>query len=119
MFSQHGYEPNNHLEKIVLTDQRKMVILHFTDLIRVEGDGSYCTVYSSTHPPILLSRNLGSLISQLPEWLFFRTHQSHLINIKMVREIDRECGCSVLLNDGSSVPVARRRKDELMRVMLN
>lgn len=119
MFLHHGYEPGNHSEKIVLTDQRKLVIIPFTDLIRVEGDGSYCTVYTTTHPPIMISKNLGSLTQQLPTWLFYRTHQSHIINLKMIQEIDQEDGCSVLLTDGSKLPVARRRKEELLRTLMN
>ncbi len=119
MFVHHGYSPGNYPEKIILTDQRKMVVIPFNDLIRIEGDGSYCTVFSTSNSPILLSRNLGSLVRQLPVQLFYRAHQSHLINLKMIQEIDREDGCSIVLKDGSKVPVARRRKDELLRILRN
>lgn len=118
MFHPYDVEAVLHNGQIALTDQRKMIILPFSDLVRVEGDGSYCTVYSTTHAPITLSKNLGTLVSQLPDWMFFRTHQSHLINLKMVQRIEKEDGCELVLKDGSQVPVARRRKDALMRMLL-
>ncbi|MBK6931526.1 MAG: LytTR family transcriptional regulator [Saprospirales bacterium] len=53
----------------------------------------------------------------LPEAVFFRLHQSHIVNLTFVKKILREDGGYALLEDGAKVPVARRRKDALMDVL--
>lgn len=104
-------------DRIILSDRKKMVIIMFDELVRIEGLGSYCVVYSTSHPPFTLSKNLGSIVPLLPARGFPRVHQSHLINIKMVHQVSNEDGCTIYLQDGSKVPVSRRRKDGFLQML--
>ena len=50
---------------------------------------------------------------------FFRTHQSHLINLEYVdRFITTDGGYIIMLN-GDTVEVSRRRKKQLMEALLS
>lgn len=104
-------------EKLILVDRNKHIFLPYTDLVRIEGDGSYSTVYTKTHPPILMSQNLGSISPMLPAQTFFRIHQSHLINLNCVTALNRRDGYEVLLSDGSKVPVSRRKREALLELL--
>jgi len=51
----------------------------------------------------------------LPEDIFFRIHNSHLINLNYVKKYNRGRGGFVELDDGSTIEVATRRRDEFLK----
>ncbi|MEM6397664.1 MAG: LytTR family DNA-binding domain-containing protein [Bacteroidota bacterium] len=102
------------LHNLLLSDRRQMLLIPEEDIIHVKGEGSYCTLYVSDREPVTISRNLATLERQLKSNHFLRVHQSHLIHLRKIRSIDRTDGFLLKLSNGEQVPVARRRKDELL-----
>lgn len=61
-------------------------------------------------------RSLKEVEGQLqPFSIFLRVHYSYLINLNEVTKYVRGEGGYVIMSDGSSVNVARNRKDSLMK----
>jgi two-component system LytT family response regulator len=61
-------------------------------------------------------RSLKEVEGQLQHFSFFlRVHYSYLINLNEVTKYVRGEGGYVIMSDGSSVNVARSRKDALMK----
>lgn len=86
------------------------IILSRAIIVRIEASGNYATVYTLQGKQYLLSKSLGTLSRQLPQ--FWRVHKSHLVNpdyiIGSIQSVRRK---SVLrLTTGVTVPVARRMK---------
>jgi two-component system LytT family response regulator len=48
---------------------------------------------------------------------FIRIHKSHLINTVHLKKYIRGEGGQVILSDGSTLDVARRKKDELLQIV--
>ncbi|HEY0031098.1 MAG TPA: LytTR family DNA-binding domain-containing protein [Bacteroidia bacterium] len=94
-----------------------IVYLPVSDIIRVESDGSYSTFYTTDAKKYVISRNLKEFEDLLPAKEFFRSHKSHLINIKKVKKYVRTDGYFVEMEDGSVVEIARRKKDEFLQIM--
>jgi two-component system LytT family response regulator len=46
---------------------------------------------------------------------FFRVHQSHLINLNYVERYDKHDGGSVILKDGSSIPLSPAKKEQFFK----
>lgn len=105
------------LNKITLTSQEGMVFLQLDQIVRLESEGSYTTFYLLNKERHIITRPMKDFEELLPETVFFRLHQSHIINLFFVKKILREDGGYALLEDGAKVPVARRRKDALMEVL--
>lgn len=63
---------------------------------------------------ILSSRTLGDFESLLDVYGFFRIHKSYLINLKHLKKYLRGEGGQVVMTDGSTLDVSRRKKDELL-----
>lgn len=101
-------------KKIVLKTQESIHIVKLSDIIRCEADHNYCTFYLNNGKNILISRNLGEYEELLSGLFFFRTHQSHLININYILSFEKHEGGYLKMADGSSVPVSKRKKDELL-----
>ena len=84
-------------------------------IIRCEGENNYTTFYLENSKPLVVSHTLKDYESILTEYGFFRVHKSHLVNMKYVTRVDRDG--FLWLNNGDSIPVSRRRKEEVMNLL--
>lgn len=75
----------------------------FRDIISIEADGSYSTIYLSNASDICVSFSIAELTPRLPERIFVRVHRSHLVNID---RIDRFIG-NIVYAEGRAVPVSK------------
>ncbi len=88
-----------------------MEYLNPKDIIRIEADRSYSWFFIAGNRKILVSRHLKEFQDLLSDRYFFRSHNSHLINLKYVKKYIRREGGSIEMLDGSVVPVSRDKKD--------
>lgn len=86
-----------------------------SEIIRCEGENNYTTFYFEHTKPLVVSHTLKDYESILSDYGFFRVHKSHLVNMKQVSRIDRDG--FLWLHNGDSVPVSRRRKDEVLQFL--
>lgn len=87
------------------------------DVIRIESDGSYSTLYVSGGKRYVISKGLKEYEELLPAKEFFRVHKSHLINIHKIKKYVRNDGNLLEMADGSLIEVARRKKGEFLKVV--
>ncbi len=102
------------MERIALTDAEGLHLLPLARIIRLKGEGSYTTFHLDGGERHIATRSIGEFEDLLPPDQFFRTHQSHIVNLDHVRMILRREGGGALMSDGEEVPVARRRKEEFL-----
>ncbi|HZV45395.1 MAG TPA: LytTR family DNA-binding domain-containing protein [Saprospiraceae bacterium] len=86
-----------------------------SEIIRCEGESNYTTFYLEHAKPLIVSHTLKEYESLLSDYGFSRVHKSHLVNMKYVSRMDRDG--FLWLQNGESVPVSRRRKEEVMRIL--
>lgn len=91
--------------------------LTVSEIIRIEGEGSYCTFFLAGGCRIVVSHNLGVYEELLAKNNFYRTHQSHLVNISHIYQYLRSDGGMVIMSDKSSVPVSRRNKEGFLQML--
>lgn len=88
-----------------------MEYLNPKDIIRIEADRSYSWFYISGNRKILVSKHLKEFQELLSDRYFFRSHNSHLINLKYVKKYIRKEGGYIEMADGAMIPISRTRKD--------
>lgn len=103
--------------KIPLTVKEGIVFVSVSDIIRVESDGGYSSFHTGDGKVYVASRNLKEYEEILPAKEFFRIHKSHLINMRRVKKFLRVDGYFVEMEDGSTVEISRRKKDEFLMMM--
>jgi two-component system LytT family response regulator len=91
-----------------------MEYLNPKEIIRIEADRSYSWFYLTGNRKILVSKNLKEFQDLLSDRYFFRSHNSHLVNLKFVRKFIRKEGGYIEMQDGEQIPVSRNRKDLFM-----
>jgi two-component system LytT family response regulator len=87
------------------------------DIVYLEADSNYTIFHLLNGSKIVASKTLAEFEPQLTD-SFFRIHKSFNINLNHVNEYVKKDGNSVLMNDGALLPVARRKNEELIQVLL-
>ena len=103
-------------KKIAIHTSNGLEYLNTTDIIRIEADGSYSNIFLNNNKKIIASKNLKELQNNLSPDIFYRAHNSHLINLLKVKRFLRNEG-AVEMNDGSIVTLSRRNRDEFIQQM--
>ncbi len=98
--------------RIVLSTSDGTLFVDSDDILRLEADGNYTTLYFMNQKPIFIARKLGDFDDANP---FLRVHRSFSINPKHVVKMLKTDGLQLIMRDGSSVDVARGKKDEVMK----
>jgi two-component system LytT family response regulator len=103
-------------QKIAIHTSDGVEFINTTDIIRIEAEGSYSKVFLKNNKNILSSRNLKEFQNILNNEIFFRAHNSHLINLLLVKRFLRNENI-VEMQDGSFVALSRRNKEEFLELM--
>lgn len=99
--------------KIALPQQKEIVYVLLTNIIRCEAEGTYTFFYLQNGEKILVSKVLKEYAELLENNGFIRTHQSHLVNLTFVKSWLKEDGGMLLLETGEKIPVSRPHKDKV------
>lgn len=112
----NGSHKNSRL--VPLSVQDGIIFMHPENIIRLEADGSYTTVFTADKKKYIISKNIKEVEKLLAADDFFRCHQSHLVNIHFVSRFTHNLsGNFAEMSDGSKVDIARRRKEEFLAIM--
>ncbi len=103
--------------KIALRDSDSIYFVKISDIIRCEASGAYTVFYIQDHKEILMSKGIKEYDELLQSFGFFRTHHSHLVNLKKINRFDKAEGGILILENGHKVPVSQRKKDALLDLL--
>lgn len=104
-------------KKIVLKDTEAVYLVSVKDIIRCESEANYTKFYLLDGRKLMISKTLKEYDQLFENQSFFRSHQSHLINLLHFDRYEKREGGIVQMKDGSTVPVAVRKKDALMQAL--
>ena len=108
---------NKKSQKLVLGNTENIYLVDLNEVIRCQAEGNYTRFYLTEDRVILVSKTLKEYVEILDTANFFRAHKSHIFNLSFFSRFERKDGGTVHLKDGSTLPVAVRRKDELLEVL--
>ena len=90
------------------------------EIIYLTSSGRYTELYVVERKrKITTSKAIGEFEDVLDDGVFYRIHNSHLINLNHLKYIDKKGGNYCMLTDGHSLPVSWRRMEGLMRYLKN
>lgn len=105
------------LNKIAIPTLDGLLFFNINDIIHLEAQSNYTAIHFINHARLLASRTLKDFEELLPTDIFFRTHHSHLINLNYIKRYIKGDGGQIEMQDGSFATVARRKKDEFLKVI--
>ena len=100
--------------RISISTSEGLIFIGIDKIIRIEADRSYCYLHMINGEKKTVCKSLKDVERMLPKDQYYRTHNSHLVNLKYIEMIGYQDGGYILMHDGSHIPLARRRKSDLV-----
>jgi len=103
-------------KKIILPVSEGFEIYNTADVVRLEADGSYSSIFiKDCKKPIVVSNAIGHYEELLGDLYFVRVHKKHLINLNFVVKFVRSHGGYLLMADGGEISISERKKSEFQQ----
>jgi two-component system LytT family response regulator len=109
-------KPQEKLTRIAVPTAEGLVFIPFQEIVRLQAMGAYTYVYSEKSK-IIATKNMKQFEELLPENMFCRIHNSHIINLNAVKNYQKGRGGQVVMVDGTIIEVASRRRELLLEKM--
>lgn len=106
------------VRKISISTSDKIHLINVDDIIRCESDNYYTMIFFKDGTSLLVSKTLKDMEQKLEEFDFVRTHKSHLINMRCIKNFIKD-EMMVVMTNGSKVPVSKRKKEKILEVINN
>jgi LytTr DNA-binding domain len=100
-------------KKIIIKKDEGIEILSISDIMYIQAWGKYCLLFTKDGNKHLSPQNIGNIKSELTSVGYFQSHKSYLINVFYIKRIKHEN--LIELTNGINLPLARRRKMELIQ----
>lgn len=106
------------IKKIIISNMEGFKVIELADIYYLEGDRNYTNFILKDQQKITATKTMGEYDDLLSEHGFFRVHQSYLVNLTYVKEYLKGDGGSVVMKDGTTLKVARNRKQDFISQFL-
>jgi two-component system LytT family response regulator len=101
-------------KKLALPTSNGLEFVSISEVVRCESSDNYTYFHLKDQTKLLISKTLMEFDRMLTPYYFFRVHQSHLINLRMIRKFQKGDGGILVMEDGTEIDVSRRKKSELI-----
>jgi two-component system, LytTR family, response regulator len=104
-------------EKIVIPTSEGMEFIAINTILHVESSSNYSKIYFTNGKSILVTKLLKDFEEMLLPYRFYRIHNSHLINLQYIEKYIKGDGGQVKLTNGTLIDIARRKKEEFLKLI--
>ena len=108
-------DSNNPNHQLVVTSKNRMVNINIDEIMYSEGNKNYQTIYLKNGTSFDVRLSMGELEEKLSNKGFIRIHKGYLVNYVFIRKIVK---VDVLLTNNKILPLAGKRKEEIMEKYL-
>ncbi|HOY08018.1 MAG TPA: LytTR family DNA-binding domain-containing protein [Saprospiraceae bacterium] len=103
--------------RISLHTQERILVVEVDQIVRCEADDNNTRFLLASGEKVFVTRTLKHFEQLLEGHGFVRVHQSHLVNFRYVRGLEKKEGGYLLLKNGDMVPVSIRKKAEVVTLI--
>ncbi len=100
-------------DKINISADGKIYLLDKEDIIMLQSDKSYTTLFLTNKQQIVVSKTLKEVEKKFQFPDFFRVHNSYLINLTHVKQYLKGLGGELIMTNGHTASISRNKKTVL------
>ncbi|RZK38660.1 MAG: response regulator transcription factor [Pedobacter sp.] len=100
------------IKKITIPNAHGYRLVDIDDITHIEADSNYSVFNFVNSEKIAVSKVLKDYEEILPENRFVRIHKSTIVNLAYIKEYNSKNGLQVVLKNGESITVSRRRASD-------
>lgn len=104
-------------DKIAISTTEGLEFIPIKNILHIESNSNYSKIYFNNNRTLTVTKLLKDFEDMLVPYHFYRVHNSHLINLNYIEKYLRGNGGRVMMQDGTEIEVARRKKDEFLKMI--
>jgi two-component system LytT family response regulator len=112
------HQPSTPINKIAMPTMEGLQMIPVDSIISCESDSNYTILLLKNNKRIVVSRTMKEIEELLEEHSFVRVHRCYLANLNEVEKYVKGEGGYLVMCDGTSIDVARNKKDVLLKKLL-
>lgn len=101
-------------QQLVIASTDGYQILQTQDIIYLEADGGYTSIFLTDGQKVISSKTLKTYEELLKESRFSRVHHSFLVNFTHIKAVVNKGNCFAIMSNEAEIPVSRRKRAELI-----
>lgn len=102
--------------KVAVGFQDRIAFYEPDEIKYCQSNDNYTNIVLRNGEKVLASKTIKYFESVLSSSGFIRTHQSFLVNAKLVKQYTKKDGGFLVLDDGTNIPVSRNRKEHVLQL---
>ncbi len=110
-------EKSTPLNVIAIPSTNDVKILKVNDILYLRSEGKYTIFHTAKDKTVMSSTNLGAYEKKLIHNNFFRVHNSYLVNMDNIVNVQKRDGVYIEMNNRDMIPVAKRKKEHLFQFL--
>jgi two-component system, LytTR family, response regulator len=104
-------------DRIAIPTSEGMEFINIKNIVRIESSSNYSKLHLLSGQTVLVTRLLKDFEEMLLPYRFYRVHHSHVINLAYIKKYIRGEGGQIVMQNGDVIDVARRKKDEFLKLI--
>ena len=111
--------PNQKIKKIALQLAGKIIYVSPENIIYCKADGNYTEIFLKEGKKEMVSKKIKTIEELFNNNMFFRVHNSYLVNIHYIKEFIKGEGQYLVLENQMKIPVSRSKRSSLIDLLNN
>lgn len=103
-------------DTIAISTQEGLFFVKIDNIMYLEADSNYTMIVMQDKSKHLASKTLATFEDVLNNSLFFRSHKSHIVNLKFIKQYLRGDGGEIIMLDGKNIPLSRTKKQDFLDI---
>jgi two-component system LytT family response regulator len=103
-------------DRVLVKTAGKIIFIRTDQIDWIESAGNYVNLHAGKEN-YLIRETMKKMESRLNPKIFVRIHRAVLVNIARIREISYHGGCAVTLHNGNKLPLSRKYRSNLARLL--
>lgn len=87
------------------------------DIIYCKSDNNYTHIYLNDGTNRFISKTLKIIENKLPKQMFYRPHNSYVINLNYVTKFYKSEGGYLEMSNGDEIKIARNKKEDIINLL--
>ncbi len=104
-------------DKIAIPTSEGLEFIPIKNILHIESSSNYSKIFFKEGKTIVVTKLLKDFEDMLQPYRFYRIHNSHLINLNYILKYVKAQGGQVIMQDGTTIDVARRKKEEFLKMI--
>lgn len=117
-FARNNEKKNIGFDAIAIPVNSGLEFVNYNDIVYLFAKGNYTHIFCKDNKKLTSSKTLKYYHNLLPAKIFFRTHNSYIINLYHIAQFRRSEGDYIVMNNGAEIVLSRRKKKEFLSIFI-